>query len=590
MRNVFVLLLWTGLCTASSSAQQQSFTYTLRLTDPTLDRVEIVFDTGPFREEEVRFFLPAWAPGNYYVNDYGRWIDSVRAFDSLSRPLKVHRAGINEWRIGDARRLARITYTARDIPEDSLESLPTTLNEITPRYFYANGPTVFGYVDGHLAVPCSLRTVFPADWKVWSSLDSVAPFGFHADDYDQLIDCPVLAGPSTIEEHRFEVNGVPYIAVFNSETKVPSDSLVEYMKSLISYHTAFFNEVPFRQYYFLFNFFVSTYRYGALEHSNSSAYFLRPPVNARGLRHSTITQVIAHEFFHLWNPKIITPTSLKPFKYQEGPRVHSMWFIEGLTEYYAKLALIRSGLVPRSFFYEQLRGLALENSRENLEQLGLKAGELGVAPSMYTKGALVSFLLDIAIRDQTGNQKSLDDVVLALNRQFGHEGRPYDDRALIKTMEKLAGVDLRRFFKKYISGTDAVPVDEYFRKGGLLYTYVYPPFLGWGLDVDEGGQLFVNAVAEQSTAAALGVRAGDIVRRINGTDIPADLDSVRSIMRKLDSVSVGEPVRVVVERDGASIDLHGTVIGNPLPNVGVVEDPDAGATATAIREGIFRIP
>lgn len=586
-RHRFTVLMACLCLSALSSSHGQEVTYLVELRDPATEAFHVTIEPPVLTDTAVSFFIPAWAPGNYFMNDYGRWIDSVTAVDSEGQKLPVVRRSLNEWRVSRAHELDRLTYVAHDIPEDSLESLPTTLNEIDRDYFFFNGPTVLGYLEGFRNRPARLTVSAPEGWTVWCSLDTLASGEYLADDYDQLIDCPVLAGTSRLKEYRFEHRGALYVLAVNSPTDVPMDSLLSFTRTIVDHQTTFFNEIPFRQYYFLFNFVVGNYKYGALEHANSSAYFLSPPFSQRFLRVSTYTNVIAHEFFHLWNPKLFYPEPLGPFDYQKSPRIRSMWFIEGLTEYYSRLTMVRSGLATPQHFYEFLRGLALENNRDDLEKLGLEAGRTGVAAPMYTKGALISFLLDVEIRDKTKNRRSLDDVVLEINRRYGHQGRGYDDRELIGIMEKISGVKLAKIHKRYIAGTREIPVDEYFKKAALLYTYEYPAFLGWVLDVNSDNRLYVQSVADQSTASGLGLAEGDLVLRIAGQEVGTDLDSIRLLLQDLQRLKTGDPISVHVERNGERRTLLGQVLASAMPNVQVLVDPEASPLAHAIRRGIL---
>ena len=75
------------------------------------------------------------------------------------------------------------------------------------------------------------------------------------------------------------------------------------------------------------------------------------------------------------------------------------------------------------------------------------------AISYYTKGAVVAFLLDAAIRRATGGARSLDDVMREAYRLYsGARGfTPAEFRALT---ERVAGADLGAFWRSAIEGTD----------------------------------------------------------------------------------------------------------------------------------------
>ncbi len=53
----------------------------------------------------------------------------------------------------------------------------------------------------------------------------------------------------------------------------------------------------------------------------------------------------AHENFHAWNVKQIRPFVLGPFDYTKPDRTANLWWMEGVTDYYAKVLTYRSGIV-----------------------------------------------------------------------------------------------------------------------------------------------------------------------------------------------------------------------------------------------------
>lgn len=570
-------------------SQEAQFHYTVEVRNPLSDKAYITLESAPFTEKTATFYIPAWSPGNYEICNFGRWIDSLEAFDTTNNPLPVRRSGVNEWSIGNAKSLCKITYIARDIPEDSLDALPTTLSEMGRDYYFFNGPSVFGYFRNKKDFAYDVSYKIPPDWRVWCGLERKNYFSFSAPTYDRLIDCPVLAGGPRIKIYKFEQGTAKYTMAVNAESDVPMDSIIQFTKQSIEHQTRFFGETPFQEYLFLFNFSTSNSRYGALEHLNSSAYFLPPPGRQTALRNSFYTRVIAHEFFHVWNPKLIYPSELTDFKYQDSIRITSMWFIEGLTEYYAKLTLVRSGLLPPSHLYEEMKNIALSDTRDDLEYLSLRAAEFGVANPMYTKGALIAYFMDIECRDRTDNKKSLDDAILYINKEFGQKKRPYNDRKLISIIKQATGVDFKNFYKKYIRGKESIPVSDYFEKGGLSYEYSYPAYYGWYFDVDDDGQLFVATVSENSTASSLGLQSGDIVRELQQDKIGTDMNQIRASVQSAENIKVGENIRFVVERGGERIELNAKVKSGTQPNVVIKENPNASAKQMLIRKSIVEL-
>jgi predicted metalloprotease with PDZ domain len=561
--------------------------YTVEIKDPASKKVYVTLNIATISENNLTFLFPAWAPGNYKICNFGQWIDSVQAFDRANQPLSVSRKNVNAWQIRKTKNISKITYIARDIPDDSLESLPTSLSEVGADYFFFNGPALFGYLKNHKNERCRVSYKLPDRWHAWCSLDSVNPFAFAAEDYDELIDCPVVAGGPRLKNYDFEVHNARYTLVVNSESEVKTDTLIASIKNIVAYETNLFGETPFEKYVFIFNFFTAGQHFGALEHANSSAYYLPPPLNEKEIRTGFYARVIAHEFFHLWNPKRIHPRPLDTFDYQDSIAITSMWFIEGVTEYYAKLALVRTGLWPPSYFYNEMRTIAQADIRDNLEALSLQSARTGVAASMYTKGALAAFLMDIETRDQTNNAKSLDDAIIYLNKDLAHKNKNYEDRRLIDLFRKATGVNLEDFYKNCIGGTEPMPVKNMFAKAGLRYEATYPPFLGWNLDIDDDGQLYVSSFTENSTATNVGLQIGDVIKEIQQTKITADNDQIRSAVQAMDTMKVGENIRFAVLRSAKPMELSGKIKPASQPDVRVTEELSVTPKQKMIRDGIL---
>jgi len=251
-------------CASVTLAQEARFKYVVDVTHPTEDAFRVTLTMDGIQESEASFFIPAWSPGSYRMCQFGRWIDSLGAWNREGRALPVTRKGFNEWRIREANTAVKITYLAHDIPEDSLETLPTSLNEICPEYFFFNGPTLFGYFKNYKNKKYEVSYRLPGQWRIWCALDSLGPAAFTATNYDELIDAPVLAGGSQIHCTEFILNNSKYVMVINSESEISADTLLAITRPLIGYQTQLFGETPFQRYYFLMNLFTGSARAGAL--------------------------------------------------------------------------------------------------------------------------------------------------------------------------------------------------------------------------------------------------------------------------------------------------------------------------------------
>ncbi|MGD9694924.1 MAG: RIP metalloprotease [Thermoleophilia bacterium] len=89
----------------------------------------------------------------------------------------------------------------------------------------------------------------------------------------------------------------------------------------------------------------------------------------------------------------------------------------------------------------------------------------------------------------------------------------------------------------------------------------------------------VRGVAEGSAAARADLRPGDRIVAVNGVATDADIDRVRERLR---SGGVGDPVRLVVERDGREVPLTGRLQALTDANGDPARDPDTGRVLTGL--------
>ena len=329
----------------------------------------------------------------------------------------------------------------------------------------------------------------------------------------------------------------------------------------------------------------------AAEHANSTA------ISAH--LEEDFLNVAAHEFFHLWNVKRIRPASLEPVDYGKEQYSPALWFAEGVTNTYASYTLVRTGLWSNALFYEDLGEQISElesrpaNRWQSAEQSSLNAwlekyplyNRPQNSVSYYNKGQVLGVLLDILIRDHTDNQKSLDDVLRAMNEEFAKRNKPYRDSLDVRlTAERVAGESFEGFFEKYVAGAEALPYQKLLGLAGLELRTVERRHatLGFVAERDETGSLVVRSVDADSTAAQAGVRVDDVIVNWNGSQPPRDLDRWAYSQKK------GSMLRLTVRRDQKNTTLELRLGEVSETSYRLAEDAEASEKARRIREGLLR--
>jgi len=145
-------------------------------------------------------------------------------------------------------------------------------------------------------------------------------------------------------------------------------------------------------------------------------------------------------FFHLWNVKRIRPDALGPFDYTKENYTKMLWVAEGITDYYADIALRRAGLISdKDYLAAQARaiqglqetpGRLVQSAEESSFDTWIKfyrqdENSINSQVSYYDKGAILGLLLDLEIRKGSGGAKSLDEVMRYLYNEYFKKNRNY---------------------------------------------------------------------------------------------------------------------------------------------------------------------
>ena len=312
-----------------------------------------------------------------------------------------------------------------------------------------------------------------------------------------------------------------------------------------------------------------------------------------------LQNVSAHEFFHLWNVKRIRPASLEPLDYTHEMYTRALWFAEGVTNTYGSYTLVRTGLWSKQEFYQDLSGQISElegrpaEQWQSAEQSSLDAwlekyalyNQPQRSVSYYTKGQVLGVLLDILIRERTDNQRSLDDVLRAMNRDFAKTGKFYHDSLDIqRSAEKVTGASLADFFAKYVSGAEPLPYTDLLARAGLELheKETTHAVTGFTAERDPNGPWTVRIVDADGPAAKSGLLVGDEIVRWNNGEPP------RHHERWISQQKPGDELHLRVRRDEKELNIDIRLGERREKFFQVAESSNTDARARRIRDGLLR--
>jgi predicted metalloprotease with PDZ domain len=372
----------------------------------------------------------------------------------------------------------------------------------------------------------------------------------------------------------------------------PSRSLLwDQIGKFIPTEAAVFQETPWDSYTYMLIFTPEVGGGSALEHSNSHVGIYNPGFIGNPL----LASVTAHEVFHSWNVKRLRPADMWPYHYDREQETTWLWESEGITDYYADLALVRGGIIDSAQFLGLTYGKVEEVAEAPPTALEDASLSTWIGPTdgtqylYYPKGSLAGLLLDIVIRDASDNKRSLDDVLREMYRSTYKKGRGYTAQDWWSAVSRAAGGrSFAEFNAKYIDGREPLPYDQVFPLAGMRIKAdtLREPRLGLGTGQDSSGAIVVRRVVPGSPAAAAGVREGDVLLALG--DVAVDNPDFGRAYRARFNRSEGDSLPIRVVRGTDTLTLHGKVVLGARVERRLEAAADVSPKAVRIRNGILR--
>ena len=152
----------------------------------------------------VEFMMPVWSPGYYKVEDYAGHAHDLSARASDKGPLEIAKDEKNRWRIKTSGASSIVLSYKLDCSGRSV-----TTNWVGKEFAVLNPGAMFIVPVEREHRSYEVRLELPPEWPLSiSALDATAdgkPNRYRSDDYETLVDSPILAGNLTI--HEFDVAG-----------------------------------------------------------------------------------------------------------------------------------------------------------------------------------------------------------------------------------------------------------------------------------------------------------------------------------------------------------------------------------------------
>lgn len=462
----------TAIKTSNAEIKQN---YSVSFKDPESHYLEVVLDFDQLKSKQTNLVLPVWTPGYYLILDTPRYIVDFDVTDSNGNKIKWSKKSKNCWAVENGEN-SKITVKYRVFANK--KSVAESYVDSEKAFLMPN--TIFMHVENALENPVTLTVNPYKNWKKASTglkpIDE-SGFTFTAKNIDVFYDSPIYLGNQKVI--NFEHEGKAYSLGIATPQGLNEEKLTSDLKKIMSATTAIMKKVPYDDYSYI----MMEARGGGLEHWNSQAIFTNGAFDFKNNEEYTdFLNFVTHEYFHLYNVKAIRPIELGPFDYNKENYTSMLWVSEGLTVYYEYIIMMKAGLLDGNEAlkyisesikrYENIEGnkhMSLSRSSFDiwLNFFNNESNAQQTTISYYNKGPIIGFLLDLEIRNNTQNQKSLDDVMRFLYNEFYEKkGRGFTEAEFWQTSEQIAGKSLAEI-KSYVETVNEIDYQKYLNYTGL---------------------------------------------------------------------------------------------------------------------------
>jgi len=551
------------------------------------DKVMVTVMPSKITTPEITFHIPKTVPGTYSEDNYGQYIENLKAYDAKGNALSVAKMDENSWTIKDAKKLAKVTYWVNDTYDTEEPGhdfggktvfSPAGTNILEGKNFMLNTHGFVGYFDNKLTEPYTLTISHSKElWGATSMTDTNASDSedaFIVSRYAELVENPIMYAKP--DYTTFNIDGMEIlIAVYSPNGLITAESITPEMKTMMLAQKKFLGKINTTKKYSVLIYLSDVNQkdaqgFGALEHPTATTVVM-PEAMPKEQLAEQLKDVVSHEFFHIVTPLSIHSKEIQYFDYNAPKMSEHLWMYEGVTEYFANLFQVNQNLITEDQFFTRMAGKIAnaKNLDDTMPFTKMSANVLDKPYkdqylNVYEKGALIGMCIDIIIREKSNGQRGILDMMHQLSEAYGVE-KPFEDNVLFSKITDITYPEVGEFLKTYVAGPTPIPYETYFAKMGVSKVATKVP-----------GNVFIKGQKPYITVnpntkeiillpdtvlpdfySTLGMKGGDIINSIDGKDY--NLDNIYDMIMGSEKWKEGDAIEVKVKRDGKAMTLKGKI-------------------------------
>lgn len=583
----FATIVWSCKTASSSttSSNNADIQVNINLNEINNDKVLVTVKSPKIKTDEITYHIPKMVPGTYSEDNYGKYIEDLKAYDKKGNMLSVIKKDTNSWSISDAKNLDKITYLVNDtfdteqgkgFGSDDIFS-PAGSNIDTGKNIMLNTHCFVGYFSNYMAVPYKLTVTHPAElWGATSMTDLDAATTndlFVTSRYADLVENPIMYSKPNYTTFKVDDMEIQ-IAVYSPSGKITAEDITPDMKTMMKAQKKFLGPINSTKKYSIL-LYLSTMKedaqgFGALEHPTATTVVF-PEMMPKESLNKELKDVVSHEFFHILTPLTVHSEEIQNFDYTNPKMSEHLWMYEGVTEYFANLFQINQELISEAEFYTRIAG-KIENSLKLNDTMPFTTMSKNVLVepykaqylNVYEKGTLIGMCLDIIIREKSNGKRGILDLMQKLSNEYG-VSKAFNDEELFAKITQLTYPEVGEFLKTYVAGPSPIPYEKYLERVGVTKITKKSPtnvFLNGQIPSIRVNQSTKEILVLQNKVlndfyTNLGLKGDDIIVAIN--DKNYNLDTIYDMITESENWKENDTISVKIKRDGKEQTINGKV-------------------------------
>lgn len=583
----FASIFWSCKTTSSAIvATKEEVQVSINLNEVKDDKVLVTVTPPKINVDEITYSIPKIVPGTYSEDNYGKYIDDLKAYDAKGNLLNVKKTDLNSWSITNAKALKTITYLVNDTFDTEVGGgfgkedvfSPAGTNIDAGVNFVINMHGFVGYFQNLKDIPYKVTIAHPETlWGATSMTDldvTATSDVFLTPRYAELVENPVMY--SKPDYTTFTVDGMDIlIGVYSPTGKVTAESITPEMKTMMTAQKTFLGKINATKKYSVLLYLSSmkdkdAKGFGALEHPTATTVVL-PEMLPKEELVKSMKDVVSHEFFHIVTPLTIHSKEIQYFDYNSPKMSEHLWMYEGVTEYFANLFQIKQGLIDEDEFYSRMaEKISTANSMNDTMPFTTMSANVLTKPykdqylNVYNKGALIGMCIDIIIREKSNGQRGILDLMHQLSNEYGVT-KPFNDNELFAKITSLTYPEVGEFFATYVAGPTPIPYETYLAKVGVsksieksagnVFLKGQSPYITVNPQTKE--IIVIPNIELIDFYKSLDLRGGDILLAIN--EKPYSLDNIYDMISDSQNWKENDAISIKIKRDGKEQTIKGKV-------------------------------